>query len=143
MHQLRCELQRKLTSIGQLVSDNQLLKASVQSLSIKLKEAENYQRRDNLIFSGLEVRIADRLGCTNDLLAISSDSLTKTVFEFCNTVLDCHVQVSNISAAHTLPSRNANSPSSITVRFTRRSIKDNVYLARLQAEEFYYACYQQ
>ena len=51
MHQLRSGLQGKETSIKQLVSNNQLLKASVQSLSIKLEEAENYQRRNNLIFS--------------------------------------------------------------------------------------------
>ena len=80
MHQLRSELQRKETSIGQLVSDNQLLKASIQSLSIKLEEVENYQQCDNLIFSSLKVRMADRLAGTNYSLAILSDSLTQKGF---------------------------------------------------------------
>ena len=80
--------------------------------------------------------MADRLACTNDPLAISSDSLTEKVSEFCNTVLDCHVQASDISTAHTLPSRDENTPFNMMVRFKLRSIRDDICSARYKLKNF-------
>jgi hypothetical protein len=130
---LKAEVQRKDTTIGLLNTENQHLKASMQALSTKMDESEAFQRRENLIITGLEVRAADRAGSTTDQLAQSSTSLTQKVTEFCNNILNCHVEPTDISTAHLLPIRGATAATTlpaVMVRFVRRSVRDDVFSAR-------------
>ncbi len=130
---LKAEVQRKDVSIGLLTAENQQLTASLQAMSAKVEESEAYQRRENLIITGLDVRAADRVGSTSDPLAQSSASLSQKITEFCNDVLHCHVTMADISTAHLLPSRGATAATAqpaIMIRFVRRSVRDDVFSAR-------------
>ncbi len=133
---LKAEVQRKDQTIGLLAAENQQLKDTVEILNVKVGESESYQRRENLILTGLEVRTADRVNATSDPLAQSSNTLLKKIIDFCTDVLHCNVDESDISIAHLLPSKDANSPPAVMVRFVRRSVRDEVYSARSRLKNY-------
>lgn len=133
---LRAEIQRKDLALEKITSENQQLKSTIQALSGKLEDSEAYQRRENLIFSGLPIRDADRAAATSDTLAQSSQSITDKVVTFCNDVLGCKVASADISIAHPLPASNGSTNPSIIVRFVRRSVRDDVYSARMKLKNY-------
>jgi hypothetical protein len=133
---LKAEVQRKDATIGLLTTENQQLKSTVQSLMAKVEESEAYQRRENLVFTGLEVRAADRAGATPDPLATPSASLAHKITQFCNDVLNCHVVDSDISTAHLLPIKDASKLPAVIVRSVRRSVRDEVFAARQKLKTY-------
>ena len=88
--------------INDLKIENQKLKNAVQLLTLKLDNSEAYQRRANLIFAGLECRMADRAGATDDDLAESSMTVTDKVVDFFTNVLQYPISATDISTAHIL-----------------------------------------
>jgi hypothetical protein len=132
---LRAEVQRKDVVIGQLTTENQQLKATVQSLTVKMDEAEAYQRRDNLVLTGLEVRAADVVAGSSDPLTQPSVSIIQKVTDFCTNVLKCRVNPVDISTAHLLPVKDATRPA-VIVRFVRRTVRDEVFAARHQLKSY-------
>lgn len=96
-------------------------------------EFENYQRRDNLMFSGLEVNFANITSPDDE----SATNIINQTVSLCNTHLSAPVQPADISVAHLLPARrNADfALRQIIVRFTRRT-HDLVYRARTKLKEF-------
>jgi hypothetical protein len=118
-----------------LTVENQQLKAAVQSLAVKMDEAEAYQRRDNLVLTGLEVRAADVVAGSSDPLAQPSVSITQKVTDFCTNVLKCQVNPTDISTAYLLPVKNAPRPA-VIVRFVRRTVRDEVFAARHKLKSY-------
>jgi septal ring factor EnvC (AmiA/AmiB activator) len=134
---LRNELQRKDAVIASLRDENKDMKSTISSLQVKLNDIEAYQRRDNLIISGLAVRAADVIAASSDDLAESSTSVTKQVVDFCTNVIQCPISEEDISVAHLLPTkRNSNQSPSIVIRFVRRSTRDAVYAARSHLKNY-------
>ncbi len=134
---LRAEVQRKDAVIDQLKDENLQLKSTVQSLTSKLDESEAYQRRENLIISGLQCRMADMAAATTDALSESSTTVTEKVINFCSNVLQCQLTASDISVAHTLPTKaGSTQPPAVIVRFVRRSVRDEVFASRRKLKTY-------
>jgi hypothetical protein len=133
---LRSEVQRKDTLMGALQTENNSLKASIKSLNEKLDDTETYQRRDNLIFTGLPLRLADLTAGSNDPLADSSESIATQVSNFCINTLRCDVKIEDISVAHALKVHGGHGQQPVIVRFSRRSIRDDVYYSRMKLKSY-------
>jgi 1,2-phenylacetyl-CoA epoxidase PaaB subunit len=110
----------------------------LSSFQDKLDDAESYQRRDNLVISGLTVRAADVVAATSNNLTESSASITKQVIDFCDQVLECRFSEQDVSIAHLLSSKSNSTQqqSSIIVRFVRRSTRDAVFAARSKLKNY-------
>ncbi len=134
---LRAEVQRKEGVIEALKAENLQLKGTIESLTVKLDGSEAYQRRENLIFVGLDCRMADRAAASGDALSESSATVTDKVVSFCNDVLKCRVSASDISIAHVLPTKGAGAQSpAVIARFVRRSVRDEVFSARFKLKTY-------
>ena len=122
--------------ITQLRTENTALKSQLSDIVSKRNEMEQYSRMDNLVINGLKTSAADVAGA--DVVANSSTSLQKQFIDFCNNDLHITVMPEDISTVHKLPAnRNGNSSdnssngnSNVIFRFTKRSVRDNVFFAK-------------
>ncbi len=129
---LRDELKNRDRTIDDLLTRNTQMIADNAKLSTKIVELENYLRRDNLVFSGLEVNFAN-VASTDE----TPSNLVNQVISLCNTQLNCAVFDSDISTAHLLPKGNGeNVRRQVIVRFTRRCVRDLVYKARTRLKDY-------
>ena len=134
---LRADVQRKDALINSLRDENDVLKKSSKHLNAKVNDAEIYQRRNNLIFTGLPLCIAGVAAGSNDLLSDSSEFIASQIATFCSDRLVCPVAVQSISVAHALQSRgNQKNSQSVIVRFSSRFVRDNVYYSRMNLKNY-------
>lgn len=134
INMLRDDLKSRDKIINDLVGRNNCLAHDNEKLTAKIMELENYQRRDNLVFSGLDVNFANVASSDDE----SATNIVNQIVSFCNAHLSVPVQPADISVAHLLPARrNVDSaPRQVIVRFTRRCMRDLVYRARMKLKEF-------
>ena len=129
---LRAGIQRKDAIIGSLNNENDLLKSSIRHLNDILNEAEAYQRRENLIFNGLLLRMADIASVNDDPLAESCPSIASQIATFCSDKLNIDIADKDISVAHAL----GNGRKAIIVRFVRRYARDKVFYAKTKLKNY-------
>ena len=113
--------------IQSLTIENMDIRKKLDETEGKLKTAENeieelqqYTRRNNLEIHGIPET-------TNE----NTDDIVKKVAE----AVDVEVLNSDIDISHRLPTRNEQQQPAIIVRFTRRSIRNQLYAARKKLQK--------
>ena len=127
-----------------LLKDNESKNARIDALSkdlvarnVKINELAMYNRRDNVIISGLPlVNMAEAASApvegSHRSQSEHSGSTEKAVIALFNEKMGVEITPSDISTAHRLPKRNRNEtgPPAVTVRFSNRKARNKVYGAR-------------
>jgi len=138
------KLKSIVLEVEELKKENVALTTKVSKLEDELTAAnrkidglESYNRRDNLIVTGLPLKTAAEAVSTTAVSGnrsqVSEHSLVteETVLRLFNTKLNVPVTTSDISIAHRLKiSGNARGPPAVIVRFSNRKARDSVYAAR-------------
>ena len=130
----------------QIHRENIQLNKENSSLQRQVNEILTYSRRDDLIIHGIAVQsfaeTASSQGARSrddDVqIGSSSEATENVVLNFCINTLGINVEPQDISVAHRLKSTvNSNTnqsasrlPPPIIVKFTRRKIRDAIYMAR-------------
>lgn len=130
---MRTDILSRDESINKLKLENASLISETNALKKALDDIEQYQRRDNLVISGLPGSFADATGATDDGLHESFDSCIKKVIAFCKDKLGCDISSGDISTAHKLPSTGSQRP--MIVRFSTRHVRDRVYQSRTKLKD--------
>ena len=144
--QLRREVEAKDAVIGQLRGLCGKVEGENRELKEKIRYQDNMQRRENLLFTGLQLTTADVASDEHSSLRVM-----KQISELCTNTLGCNVAPEDISTAYVLPKRNRRPPAvidgavsaatlpdlrSVLVRFTRRHVRDEVYANRTRLAQF-------
>ena len=134
-------LQRDILSrdnqIGIISAENSKLKDEIKIIKHELELSDQANKRDNLIITGIDASIGEvassAVGPRSG--AESHGTTIAKVVSFCNDVLGVSISAEDLSVAHRLKSRHSPSKPPIFVRFLRRTIRDEVYGARLKLKE--------
>jgi hypothetical protein len=121
------ENQRKTVEINQL-------KSELATATQKVNELESYNRRENLIITGLpSVNAAETVSAEEPDRGEHMEVTEKAVLELCHKQLGVPLTSADISIAHRLRKKpNASGPPAVIVRFTNRKAREAVYAARYQ-----------
>jgi hypothetical protein len=126
-------VQNRDKTITDLLARNELLAQENAKLAAKNLDLEGHIRRDNLLFSGLNLTFANVSGPPEE----SADNLVQQIVTVCNDQLGCNLHASDISAAYTLPAgNNPTSQRQVLVKFIRRRDRDAVYKARTRLKTY-------
>ena len=119
------ENQRKTVEINQL-------KSELATATQKVNELESYNRRENLIITGLpSVNAAETVSAEEPDRGEHMEVTEKAVLELCHKQLG--VPLTSADIAHRLRKKpNASGPPAVIVRFTNRKAREAVYAARYQ-----------
>ncbi|XP_039285433.1 uncharacterized protein LOC120351625 [Nilaparvata lugens] len=102
-------------SVEQMLQENSQLKLELAHVKDDLKDLQQHTRKNNILVSGVPLSKGE------DMFVVL-DSVARAI--------DVNFNVSDISAVHRLPNRNANMPPSIVVNFTSRITKSYWLTAR-------------
>jgi hypothetical protein len=133
---LRREVEAKDVTIANLSKTCRDLENNNMLLKKQISLQDTQLKRDNLLFSGLDLPVADAIADEN-----TSSRLVQKVLSVCNDQLGCDVKIEDISLAYAIPlKRNVpprpNMRRQVVVKFTRRVVRDNVYMARFKLKNF-------
>ena len=132
---LRNDIKTRDDQIAKLKSDNVDLSQKISDLKQKNDALEQYTRRDNLIISGIPCSFAEIAGAAGNVhTAESCNETADKIIELCRDKLNVEISKSDISIAHRLPSTGTSKP--ILVKFTRKSIRDDIYRSRTRLKDF-------
>ena len=138
------KLKPLIQSITELKEDNAKKATQIVNLQTDLKSAnsriealESYNRRDNLLISGLPVESFAEAASTAtapEELDTPSQSVEQSVLKLFNNQLGVPIKPADISIAHRLGKRNNRDPGPpvTIVRFATRKAREAVYAARRQ-----------
>ena len=143
------KLKPLLETVAQLKQESEQQAATIANLSDELsvakeriEELEAYNRRENLIITGLPLANAAEASATpsaesDDATsrrnAENSATTEKLVLELCQQQLNLPLAAADISIAHRLRTKSGtNGPPPVIVRFTNRKARDAVFAARCQ-----------
>ena len=136
------KLKPLIQSITELKEDNvkkasQIvkLKTDLHSANSRIKVLESYNRRKNLLITGLPVETyAESVSTATGDLGTPSPSVEQSVLKLFNNQLGVLVKPRDISIAHRLEKRKSRdlAPPVTIVRFTDRKAREAVYAARRQ-----------
>ena len=116
--------------------ENTSLRQQLAAAEIKIDGLEAYNRKSNLIISGLPLHAfaeaSSQPSRTDDLQPASlSEELENSVLELINTQLQVKVSTYDISIVHRLRVKKSNKgPPPVIIRFTNMKTRDAVYKAR-------------
>jgi FtsZ-binding cell division protein ZapB len=141
INMLRMELQNKDLSINQLKTENASLKKEISTAMGQNDNLQQELKRENLIFSGFRPTFAEAVGDAENPHRISSNATKQNFVKFCNEVLDLPtISADDISTAYFLPTNPtrgaANQTRLLSVRFVRRSTRDEIYTRRFRLKDF-------
>ncbi len=133
---LRREVEAQNVTIANLSKTCHDLENVNMSLRKQLTAQDNQLKRDNVIITGLEIASADAVADGS-----SSSRLVQQVITLCNDQLGCNVKTEDISYAYTISlKRNAplrpNATRQVVVKFTHRSVRDNIFAARTKLKDY-------
>lgn len=133
---LRREVEAKDATIANLSKACHDLENANTLLRKQLSVQDNQLKRDNLLFAGLDLPIADAAADEN-----TSSRIVQKVLSVCNHQLGCDVKAEDISFAYAIPlKRNMpprpNMKRQVVVKFTRRVVRDSVYAARFKLKNY-------
>ena len=100
-----------------------------------MEQSEQYNRRDNLIITGITTSYAETAGSERREVKFSSKTIEK-VITFCKDVLDSEVQDIDISTAYCITSKKTTGHPPILVHFSRRVVRDDILQARFKLKEY-------
>jgi hypothetical protein len=127
---LKSELQQRSDNINRLEVNNTTLRNELKSVRTDMEMAEQFNRRDNLIISGIPVTLSEiggdgRRGAEHSMVTVNK------ILDLCKNHLDVEVSPSDISTAHRLKQKtDSNTVPPILVRFSRRLVRDSVFRAK-------------
>ena len=135
------------SEVTQVKSENTELRRQLGSVQIRIEELEAYNRRDNLIISGLPLQSYTEAASTatpnenNAHIVENSTDTEKAALQLFTDCLHLPISSSDISVAHrlrtkpqstagTVQQQGKDSPA-VIVKFTNRKARDAVFRARL------------
>lgn len=130
------QLKLALAELAEIKTENTKLKNELTVANAKIEELEAYNRRENLVISGvpLESYSEASQAASSDMAGqpVSENSAVteQSVLALCQQ-LELPITSTDISVAHRLRKRNGQPPA-IIVRFTNRKARDMLYRARFQ-----------
>ena len=146
MNKLKQDYSSAQKRISDLETEVVSLKTELKSATDSIEDINNYTRRDNLVIHGLSIGSYAEAASQNTqpsssslgVQSVNSDTVARSVVEFCRNQLHVNIAMSDISTAHRLRQSTSASaadsqrsmPSVIIVRFVSRRVRDEVYSAR-------------
>lgn len=122
-----------------MANDIKVLQNDLKLANAKIESLENYNRLDNLIFTGLPVVNYSEAASvnSNNHDAESSLSTEQAVLELVNNTMKVSLTAGDISVAHRLRKKPSDStPARVIVRFTNRKARNAVFAARRQLKSY-------
>jgi chromosome segregation ATPase len=132
---LRADLSRRDATITALSDSVTKLKMENQSLRAAVDAMELESRRDNLVFTGIELQLADTAA---DNAEPASSRVMQQVLRICNENLHCETKLSDIRYVQTMKPKGEganNARGSAIVSFNTRRIRDDVFFSKKKLAE--------
>ena len=124
---------------GELVNKLQIknddLQRKLRYIYLKLSEAKQYSKMNNLLIMGVPATTSEVTGAYN-LRFESSDVTIAKVIDLCNDKLNLSINEHDISVAHRLRIKKQGEHPPIIVRFVRRSQRNAVFNAKRLLKSF-------
>ena len=129
---LQAEVVSRKQEVEALQTANKEMSDRLIQAEQKIKDSEQYSRRDNLMITGLSASVAEIAAASGSdgTNGQSPQSTRNKVLDFCHDNLNLDLDQTDISTTHFIKSKNAASSKQVLVRFTNHTARDQVFYSK-------------